>query len=59
MIVAQGGFAAAIAQLLSDPASRAELGRAGRMRYAAEYSWDAVAPRYLEALDDPVWANAA
>ncbi len=59
VIAAQGGFAAAIAQLLSDPQSRAELGRAGRARYAAEYSWDAVAPRYLAALDDPVWANAA
>jgi glycosyltransferase involved in cell wall biosynthesis len=59
LTVAQGGFAEAIARLLSSPAARAELGRSGRVRYAAEFSWDAVAPRYLEALADPAWANAA
>ena len=31
----------------------------GDARYVAEYSWDAVAPRYLAALDDPVWERSA
>jgi glycosyltransferase involved in cell wall biosynthesis len=49
-IVARGGFAAAIAELLADPRARAGLGAAGRSGYAAGYSWESVAPRYLAAM---------
>jgi glycosyltransferase involved in cell wall biosynthesis len=58
-IVAQGAFAAEIARLLDDAPARAALGAAGRRAYAAEYSWDAVAPRYLDALGLPPLAVAA
>jgi glycosyltransferase involved in cell wall biosynthesis len=50
-IVARGAFAPAITRLLGDPETRAELGRAGRAAYAAAYSWEHVAPRYIAALD--------
>jgi glycosyltransferase involved in cell wall biosynthesis len=58
-IVAHGGFAAEIAALLADPHGRAALGRAGAAAYAAEYSWDVIAPRYLAALGDAPVAVAA
>jgi hypothetical protein len=37
-------------ELLADPRARAELGAAGRSGYAAGYSWQSVAPRYLAAI---------
>jgi glycosyltransferase involved in cell wall biosynthesis len=49
-IVAHAGFAAAIEELLANPAARVQLGEAGRAAYAAGYSWEAVAPRYLAAI---------
>ncbi len=50
LIVPNSGLGEAIAALLADGAVRQQLGVAGRARYRAEYSWDAVAPRYLAAL---------
>jgi glycosyltransferase involved in cell wall biosynthesis len=61
-IASQGGFAAEIERLLSQPAERALLRAAGRSAYAAGYSWEAVAPRYLAALGplgDRTVSNAA
>jgi glycosyltransferase involved in cell wall biosynthesis len=55
-IVAHGGFAAAIAELLADARARADLGEAGRSAYAAGYSWRSVAPRYLAAISPPAEA---
>jgi glycosyltransferase involved in cell wall biosynthesis len=52
-IVARGAFAPAIAELLASPQARETLGRAGRTAYAAGYSWETVAPRYLAALGSP------
>jgi glycosyltransferase involved in cell wall biosynthesis len=37
--------------LLSDPARRAELGRRGRERVLANFTWDRVVERTLAALD--------
>jgi glycosyltransferase involved in cell wall biosynthesis len=51
MIVAQQGFAGEIQRLLADPGARKALATAGRVAYEIGYSWDAVAPRYLAALD--------
>lgn len=39
-------------ELLSDPARRAELGRRGRERVLAEFTWDRVADRTLAAIGD-------
>ena len=50
-LVARGdplSFAAAIRQLLADPARRADHGRRGRDAMRARYSWDAVAARMME-----------
>jgi phosphatidylinositol alpha-1,6-mannosyltransferase len=40
-----------LASLLGDPARRAELGRRGRERVLAEFTWDRVVERTLAALD--------
>jgi len=42
-------LSAAIAALLSEPARRADLGRRGRERALSEFTWSAVAGRYLNA----------
>jgi phosphatidylinositol alpha-1,6-mannosyltransferase len=42
---------AELATLLGDPARRAELGRRGRERVLAEFTWDRVVERTLAALD--------
>ncbi len=44
-------LAAALVALFSDPARRAELGRRGRERVLAEFTWDRVVDRTLAALD--------
>ena len=44
------GLARALIELLSDPARRADLGRRARERVLAEFTWDRVAERTLEAL---------
>jgi alpha-maltose-1-phosphate synthase len=41
-------LAAAIAELLAEPKRAAEMGRAGRARAVAEFSWPAIAARTLE-----------
>ncbi len=41
-------LAAAVAELLADPARAAELGRAGRRRALAEFSWSAIADRVMQ-----------
>jgi glycosyltransferase involved in cell wall biosynthesis len=50
LIVANGRLAEAISAALADRPWRERTGQAGRERYRAEYSWDAVAPLYLAAL---------
>jgi glycosyltransferase involved in cell wall biosynthesis len=40
-----------LASLLGDPARRGELGRRGRERVLAEFTWDRVVERTLAALD--------
>jgi glycosyltransferase involved in cell wall biosynthesis len=51
-----GELAAALGRLLDDPARRARMGRAGRQRALAEFSWGAVAEAtagaYRQAIDD-------
>lgn len=42
------GYAAAVRDLLHDPARRAEMGRIGRRRVADELAWEHQAKRYLE-----------
>jgi starch synthase len=44
----EAGLAAAIARLITDPATAAEMGRAGRDRARAEFGWAAVATRTVE-----------
>jgi glycosyltransferase involved in cell wall biosynthesis len=50
-----GELAAALEGLLDDPARRARMGRAGRQRALAEFSWRAVAEAtadvYRQAID--------
>ena len=58
-IVPQGGFANEIERLLTDEAARTTLAEAGRAAYAAGYSWESVAPRYVAALGLPVAAGLA
>jgi starch synthase len=41
-------FAAALTSVVSDPARAAEMGRAGRQRAIAAFSWDAIAERTVE-----------
>src|SRR2546423_5580666 len=41
-------LATAIAALLADPARAADLGRAGRARAVAEFSWRSIAERTVE-----------
>jgi glycosyltransferase involved in cell wall biosynthesis len=50
LVVAQSteAIACAIAELLADPARRAAMGRAGRERVLADYTWDRVAAQMLE-----------
>jgi starch synthase len=45
-------LAAAINTLLADPARTAELGRAGRRRAVAHFSWDTIAARTLALYDE-------
>ena len=44
-------YAAAVRDLLYDPARRAEMGRIGRRRVAEELAWEHQAKRYLEVYD--------
>jgi glycosyltransferase involved in cell wall biosynthesis len=44
-------FAARIAELMDDPARRAEMGRAGRERVLSSLSWDHSVPNLLAAYD--------
>jgi glycosyltransferase involved in cell wall biosynthesis len=46
---ADGALTAALRTLLTDPARRAEMGRAGRRKVEARFSWDSITTR-LEAL---------
>jgi phosphatidylinositol alpha-1,6-mannosyltransferase len=46
-----GALARELAALLGDEARRAELGRRGRERVLADFTWDRVVERTLEALD--------
>src|SRR4051812_34792945 len=41
-------FAAALTSVVSDPARAAEMGRAGRARAIADFSWEAIAERTVE-----------
>jgi starch synthase len=41
-------FASALIEVVSDPARAAEMGRAGRARAIASFSWDAIAERTME-----------
>jgi starch synthase len=41
-------FASALIEVVSDPARAAEMGRAGRARAIASFSWDAIAERTVE-----------
>lgn len=41
-------FAAALTSVVTDPARAAEMGRAGRARAIADFSWDAIAERTVE-----------
>lgn len=41
-------FAAALTSVVTDPARAAEMGRAGRARAIASFSWDAIAERTVE-----------
>jgi phosphatidylinositol alpha-1,6-mannosyltransferase len=43
---------AELAALLADPARRAELGRRGRERVLADFTWDRVVDRTLAAIDE-------
>ncbi|HEX6766789.1 MAG TPA: glycosyltransferase family 4 protein [Polyangiaceae bacterium] len=45
------GLARTLAELLGDPARRAELGRRARERVLAELTWDAIAERTFAALE--------
>ncbi|HEX6276710.1 MAG TPA: glycosyltransferase family 4 protein [Polyangiaceae bacterium] len=47
------GLARALAELLADPARRAELGRRGRERVLRELTWEAVANATFAALSGP------
>jgi starch synthase len=44
----EAGLAAALTQVLADPARAAEMGRAGRARAVADFSWDAIAAQTLD-----------
>jgi phosphatidylinositol alpha-1,6-mannosyltransferase len=48
------GLARALAELLADPARRAELGRRGRERVLGELTWEAVADTTFAALSGPL-----
>ena len=52
-------FAPEIERLLADSGARKALAAAGRAAYADGYSWEAVAPRYLAALDLPAAVRLA
>ena len=41
-------FAAALIAVVTDPARAAEMGRAGRARAIADFSWGAIAERTVE-----------
>jgi starch synthase len=44
----EAGIAAAVGQLLADPARAAALGHAGRTRAVADFDWAAIATRTVE-----------
>ena len=44
----ESGLAAALTQVLADPARAAEMGRAGRARAVAAFSWNAIAAQTLD-----------
>jgi phosphatidylinositol alpha-1,6-mannosyltransferase len=47
-----GALAARLGTLLADPAAARRMGAAGRARVEREFTWDRIAARFLEALED-------
>ena len=43
-------FAAAVSELLADPARRERIARAARLRVESLYDWNAIGSRFAEAL---------